>query len=701
MLHVGFIVVSVRKGKAFTMQETPLYLVPIPGACSESTGRFLLRDGLSIVLSHAAERGEWIAAQRLQRLLLDRGLAVPIQPQLRCREMRNTVVLAVRGRDDSVFLTGRGAASVPDQPYVDGGTANGEAYSLTVSQDGIVVWGAAPAGVAHGAQTLHQILAQVADAVPCVRIGDAPAFRWRGVMLDVSRGKVPTLATLCRLVDMISSWKLNMLQLYVEDTFAFRSHPDIGRDWGALTPEEIVALDTYCRERYVELMPCLQSFGHLRRILELPAYTHLAESEARWSLAPVRDESYALLDDLYADYLACFHSAYLNVCSDETYDLGTGQSREAAEREGRGRLFLGHVIRLHQLAASHGRTMLIWDDMFLHYPELLTELPGDVVLLNWWYEALDHYPQVDVVHAAGLRQIVCPGTSSWGTLFPRLDNARANIRAMVSDGRRCGALGVLNTDWGDNGHPNLLGSSWYGYAFGAAESWAPGRLDDAAFETSFTQLFFGLEEATPALAAMRALNEACQLPGLRQSGGSRTQSMCFGDPSAQRSSDRTEEQVQFLEDMHRLHGMPRPIGGFETEARTAGQPVPAESLARMCALASDALEHLSALRGDNAEASQTLDELRLSARLIAHTGVKTQIGQQIANTPEGQDLAQLAPQLTRSMREAHAMRREYERLWLSRNKPQGLWLTLDQLGSAQAVLERWGTRVFPRYGWAQ
>src|SRR5262249_48867082 len=154
-----------------------------------------------------------------------------------------------------------------------------------------------------------------------------------------------------------------MLQLYVEDTFAFRSHPQIGQAWGALTPEEVVALDAYCRDRYVELVPCLQSFGHFRRTLELPAYTHLAESEALWSVTPAREETYDLLNDLYADHLACFSSSYLNVCCDETYDLGTGQSKEIAERLGRGGLFLQHIQRLHALAAAHGRTMMVWDDM--------------------------------------------------------------------------------------------------------------------------------------------------------------------------------------------------------------------------------------------------------------------------------------------------------------------------------------------------
>ena len=134
---------------------------------------------------------------------------------------------------------------------------------------------------------------------------------------------------------------------------------------------------------------------------------------------------------------------------------------------------------------------MMWDDIFLHYPDLLTEVPQDIVMMNWLYEAAPDYPQVEGFRDVGLRQIVCPGTSSWNTLFARLANARTNIRNFVAAGHRVGALGVLTTDWGDDGHPNLPASSWYGYAYTALEGWSPSQLADEEFERRFAHLFFG------------------------------------------------------------------------------------------------------------------------------------------------------------------------------------------------------------------
>ncbi|MGH2344072.1 MAG: beta-N-acetylhexosaminidase, partial [Chloroflexota bacterium] len=439
------------------MPLSPLLPEPITYSLVPNEPPFALSAGISIVTAHGAARGEWLAARAVRAAVSAQGVDVPLQPQIRCPDSRRTIVLAVRGRDESVF---------PDAPPPNQWPAgdSAESYVLSVGGDRVVVWGAGSEGLVQGTRTLCQLIAGSTGALSAVRIADAPAMPWRGVMLDISRGKVPTLETLFHLVDGLCTYKVNMLQLYTEHTLTSRRHPRIGQNSGALSTEDIVALDRYCRDRYIELVPCLQSFGHMRGILELPEYAALAESESLWSFSPTNDAVYQLLDDLYADYLACFSSRYLNVCSDETYDLGLGQSREAAEHEGTGRLYLGHILRLHRLAANYGRTIMVWDDIFLHHPELAAEIPKDVILLNWEYEAQDDYPQVNGFHEVGLRQMVCPGTSSWNSLFPRLANGRANIRNFVTAGVRVGALGVLNTDWGDGGHHNLLGCSWYGYA---------------------------------------------------------------------------------------------------------------------------------------------------------------------------------------------------------------------------------------------
>ncbi len=127
------------------------------------------------------------------------------------------------------------------------------------------------------AVTLAQLVALSGGALPVCEIEDAPDFEARGVMLDISRDKVPTMATLFELVDRLAALKINQLQLYTEHTFAYRGHEEVWRDASPMTPEEIRELDVYCLERCVELVPNQNSFGHLERWLALPRYAPLAE----------------------------------------------------------------------------------------------------------------------------------------------------------------------------------------------------------------------------------------------------------------------------------------------------------------------------------------------------------------------------------------------------------------------------------------
>ena len=79
------------------------------------------------------------------------------------------------------------------------------------------------------------------------------------------------------LVERLASWKINQVQLYLEHTFAYHAHRVVWEHASPFTGEEILALDAFCRERFIELVPNQNSFGHFERWLRFPEYRHLAE----------------------------------------------------------------------------------------------------------------------------------------------------------------------------------------------------------------------------------------------------------------------------------------------------------------------------------------------------------------------------------------------------------------------------------------
>jgi hypothetical protein len=136
--------------------------------------------------------------------------------------------------------------------------------------------------------------------------------------------------------------------------------------------------------------------------------------------------------------------------------------------------------------------MNVWADIVLKYPELLSKLPKDIVLLNWEYEQNGkNIHRTKEVAKVGMPFMVCPGTSGWLTHGSRLPNSMANVKTFAACGRKFRAEGLLNTDWGDNGHRNLLGVSLHSFAHGAAHSWNGKAVNDKKFTENFCYHVFG------------------------------------------------------------------------------------------------------------------------------------------------------------------------------------------------------------------
>ncbi|MCM8759328.1 MAG: family 20 glycosylhydrolase, partial [Candidatus Omnitrophica bacterium] len=346
-----------------------------------------------------------------------------------------------------------------------------QGYKLSISKTRILIEATESCGAYYGLCTLKQILLQKKRNLPVLFIEDYPDFIHRGLMLDISRSKVPKMDTLYKLVEMLSSWKINQLQLYTEHTFAYKGHEIVWQGKSPMTAEEIRKLDEFCKQRFVELVPNQNSFGHFHRWLQYPQYRHLAEDpENPHNLCPVDPGSVQLLQDLYNQLLPNFTSKMFNVGCDET-TLGK-RSAQAIKEKGEGRVYLEFLLKIYNLVKKHGRTMQFWGDIIQKHPELIFELPKDVIVLEWGYEADHPFRQrCEKIAKTGLPFYVCPGTSTWNSIAGRTQNCLANLVNAAENGLKTGAIGFLNTDWGDNGHWQYLPFSYIGFGFGAGVSW--------------------------------------------------------------------------------------------------------------------------------------------------------------------------------------------------------------------------------------
>lgn len=482
-------------------------LLPAPKKLRAGTGLLLLSRQMPIVLSANADETTWHTATVLRDAIASAcKLSLPVEGHL--------------------HVTGLGPHISLDHDRLGTGI-DGDRYRIDITDDAVAIRAGGAAGLRYAVETLTQLL-KTSGSLPQCSIEDQPDFALRGVMLDISRGKVPTPATLRGVVDICTKLKLNTLMLYTEHTFRFRRHPKIGKDDSPLDAETMRALDLYAAQNHVELIPCLQSLGHMDHILSLPEYRALAETEMGWTIAPVNPGSIALLRDMYDEYLPNFRSKFVNANCDEPWDLGRGQSKARSESLGPGGLYLEHVKKLRRLAKRNGKRTMIWGDVVHAHPERIAEIPKDMVMLDWWYEAKFNYNRIKVFKDNGLDFAVCPGTSTWNSLFPRIENSVRNIAGWARAGRRHGARGIVNTDWGDFGHYNLLGNSWFAYAYGAQQSWS-GDIDDREFDSAFSKRLFEEEGGRGEIGSLYRALGSVHDPGFQIFNGSPIQYLFFDD----------------------------------------------------------------------------------------------------------------------------------------------------------------------------
>lgn len=361
-----------------------------------------------------------------------------------------------------------------------------EEYKLSIKKDNIEINASTSKGLFYGIQTLIQIIREYGYSLPGVIIEDKPYFKHRGFYHDVTRGKVPKLETLMNLVDKASFYKINELQLYIEHTFAFKGLSEVWVDKDPLTSEEIILLDRYCKNKHIELIPSISTFGHLYEVLRTKSFKNLCELTettkpeysfvdrmAHHTLNVTNEDSIKLVGNMLEQFIPLFSSNKFNICCDETFDLGKGKSSKEADRLGIGKLYVDFLNKVISIVKEYDKEIMFWGDVILNHPDLINTIDKDAICLNWNYWCGVEEKDTKIIAESGRKQYVCPGVGGWSHLMNLMDNAFENIYRMVSYGVKYDAIGVLNTNWGDYGHINLLSSSIPGMIYGAALSWNP------------------------------------------------------------------------------------------------------------------------------------------------------------------------------------------------------------------------------------
>jgi len=328
-------------------------------------------------------------------------------------------------------------------------------------------------------------------------------FKRFGVMIDSSRNAVLKPDATKKLLELMEKMGYNMLMLYTEDTYEMDNHPYFGHRRGKYTKAELKEIDAYAKKHNIELIPCIQTLGHLDYLMKSPKYGALRDMDN--CLLADDEKTYELIEDMFKTVAECFTTKVVNIGMDETHPLGRGRHLDIYGYEAPSEIFLRHLNRVSTIAKKYDFELIMWGDMFFrlcndgrYHTDYIDEsfakrIPGNVTVAYWdyFFTDKDHYDSVMNAH----RKLTpdawfAGGIWTWTGFTPHLSYTYTAMKPAIESCRDIHVNNVLITTWGDSGAvcprfstlPMLYAISCF----------AKGEYDIEVIKTGFNEMF-GME----------------------------------------------------------------------------------------------------------------------------------------------------------------------------------------------------------------
>src|ERR1700686_3218118 len=382
-----------------------LKVLPAPKEVRMAEGRIVIKPSTTILISAAEDR---TAAETLEKEIHDRtGVKLSIESVTGAPKTTGHISL---GR-----LSDRGLRSyLESQGVKTGDDLGSQGYVIRSTESGVLVAGRTAQGLFYGVQTLRQLLRPEGPggkllAMPGLVIRAWPRMEWRGGSDDINRGPTPPDDYLKMHIRTLADSKINLLGFNMEHVFDFQTQPLVSPKEAALTPAEIKELVEYASKYYITLLPEQQAFGHLHQFLKYEIYSDLAETPHGHVLTPTNPKTYDFIRQVYGEVVPLFPGPFFHIGSDETFELGLGQTKALAAQQGLGRVYLEHLQKVFEIMQPYHKQLMFWGDIAVKYPELLTILPKDMIAVPWDYDPKPNYENIITPYTnAGLRVVVAP-----------------------------------------------------------------------------------------------------------------------------------------------------------------------------------------------------------------------------------------------------------------------------------------------------
>ncbi len=296
-------------------------------------------------------------------------------------------------------------------------------YKLSVTPKGVSVLAKTPKGLFYGMQSFMQLLPPQVESnilqtnidwsAPCITINDEPRFGYRGVMLDPCRHFIP-VENVKKQLDVMALFKMNTMHFHLTDDQGWRieikKYPKLteigssridgeGTEYkGYYTQEEIKDIVKYASERFITVIPELETPGH--ELAAISAYPHLSckgeDTTPRiiWGvedivMCPGKEDMFTFLEDVIKEMVPLFPGTYFHIGGDECPKSSwkncekcqarikaenlTADNKHTAEE----RLQSYVIGRMENILAKYGKKIIGWDEI------LEGGLSSNATVMSW------------------------------------------------------------------------------------------------------------------------------------------------------------------------------------------------------------------------------------------------------------------------------------------------------------------------------
>ncbi len=552
-------------------------LLPRPQEVRYTGGSLAVR-GVSIRFASPPGAEDLFAAQQLSA-----GLSVTGQPRIAIQ------TAAASGRAIVLHRTGENAP-LPGTEETPGPDSR-ESYSVKVTPQGAEIRARSSAGIFYGVQTLLQMVevTGIQAVLPSAEVRDWPSLPYRGFMMDVSHGQRLRVEEIERQIDALARFKANQYYFYSEASVELDGYALVNPD-GRYSQEEMRRIIGYARQRHVDVVPCLELYGHLHDLFRVQRFSTLALPRYGREFDPRNPGVLEVLDDLVDQTTRLFPSSWYHIGFDEPWALGKIGKVPGTDPFATYVDILRHVA---ERAQKNHKRVLFWADVlngariFSEHPDLVGRLPKGTIAVAWDYDARpDFTGHLEPLARANIPTVVAPGIWNWNEIFPDYHRTFKNINGLLASGRKYGTLGMLNTGWADSAQ-TIYRVSLPGLALGAVAGWQSAPVDAATFFAEYAAQVY------PAAVAAEVA------------------------PALENLSSAEEIFMNVLEGptIHRFWADPLEPGRLKRNEEHEGELIQARLLANS---AEERLQKALKLKGDPA----TLQSLLLSARMFDYLAMK-------------------------------------------------------------------------------